>query len=319
MISCAFVLISRFLNPNKPLEKDSTGYPSHLERIVILGSDGGRSYYDAYDNPSPGKFPVPDTKYNLATTIKKVVRNGTNLKAYCSHTMSSVKIAELLGGVISTETAYYHNPVPAYPKYETCLALIKKSTDIHNAEPNHQQGQSPLSAETLNHSKRCSNSDLINLAYRGQISVSGAYGYLAPRNSKAQLKVFMDQHVQFEDFLKSHHANGIVKNHGKILVLYFGHLHVFKKDSRNSIWFPVTQIGSEDHNVEIILNFIRNDTEILDQLDAIIRTSQLKNKILDFCRRMATCDPTINQMKKKQMAEIGNIKYSTFVCDTKYI
>ncbi|EPQ62671.1 putative secreted effector protein [Blumeria graminis f. sp. tritici 96224] len=242
MISCAFVLISRFLNPNKPLEKDSTGYPSHLERIVILGSDGGRSYYDAYDNPSPGKFPVPDTKYNLATTIKKVVRNGTNLKAYCSHTMSSVKIAELLGGVISTETAYYHNPVPAYPNYETCLALIKKSTDIHNAEPNHQQGQSPLSAETLNHSKRCSNSDLINLAYRGQISVSGAYGYLAPRNSKAQLKVFMDQHVQFEDFLKSHHANGIVKNHGKILVLYFGHLHVFKKDSRNSIWFPVTQI-----------------------------------------------------------------------------
>ncbi|SZF01578.1 unnamed protein product [Blumeria hordei] len=319
MISCAFVLILRFLDPNKLLEKDSTGHHTRLERLVILGSDGGRSYYDAYDNPSPGKFPVPDTKYNLATTIKEKVRDGTNLKAYCSHTKSSVKIAEILGRIISTETAYYHDLVPADPRYDTCLAYIKKLADIQNAKPIDEHNQSPLSATTLCQNKQCSNSDLINLAHLGQISVSGTYGYLAPPNRKAQLKVSMDKHVKLEDLLKSHHANGVLKNTRSILVLYFGHLHVFEKDSNNSIWFPVTRIGSEDHNVEIILNFIRKYTEILKELDTIVQTSRLKYKLFDFCHRMATCDPTLNQMKRKQMAKIGNIKYQTYTCDTKYI
>ncbi|CCU80391.1 putative Bgh-specific protein [Blumeria hordei DH14] len=121
MISCAFVLILRYVNPNGHLENDPTRYPYHLERLAILGSDGGRSYYAAYDNPSPGKFPIPDTKYNLAVTIKNDVLDGTNIKAYCSNTMSSVEIAEILGSVMSSEKADYQDLVPDDPKYDTCL------------------------------------------------------------------------------------------------------------------------------------------------------------------------------------------------------
>ncbi|SZF01577.1 unnamed protein product [Blumeria hordei] len=316
MISCAFALILHYMNPNKNKNNDSTRHPFDLERLAILGSDGGRSYYAAYDNPSPGKFPVPDTKYNLAMTIKNNVSHGTNIKAYCSNTMSSVEIAEILESVVSSETVDYQDLVPADPRYDTCFAYIENLADIQNAKYNDEHNQSPLSATTLCQNKQCSNGDLLNLAFRGKILVSGTFSYLAPINQKALLKVAMDQPVYFEKLVGSSHIHGFStkKELREILIWYFGHLHIFRRKSDSPIWTPVTQLGSEYRNGALILNYIRRKTDLLTELDQITRKSGASGMLRDCLRGSVTCDTHKETNIRTIMAHISSVELYRQYC-----
>ncbi|VCU41037.1 BgtE-640 [Blumeria graminis f. sp. tritici] len=320
MISCAFIFMLRHLDCSSPPENVLNFNPPVLERMVILGNDGGKSFYGAYDNPILGKFPVTDTKFYLSTTIKNNVEDGTNIKAYCSKTMSSVEIAELLGDIMSSETVENQDLVPSDPKYQICLAQIQKLTDNQGTESNHQHVQSPISAANLNQFQRCSNSDLINLAYRGQISVSGTFSYLAPPSQKAPLKVAMNQHIRFRDLAKSCHVYGLFEKEevDEILIWYFDHLHIFRRNPDTPIWIPVTQIGSENRNGAVILNFIRKNTDALTHFNKIIRKSGLSSRLNGCLRGSISCDIQNKQNIGIIMAHISSIEFNTYPSNFKY-
>ncbi|CAD6500781.1 BgTH12-06487 [Blumeria graminis f. sp. triticale] len=309
MISCAFIFILRFLNPNKPLEKDSTVSSQYLEHLVIIGSDGGRSFYAGYDHLMPNGFPVPDLEYDLFATFSNKVEVGTNTRAYCSKTISAVKIAEILDDIVKTDKQHNQGLVPTDPKDQSCLDYMQKlliDQDMGFKQP-------LISATTLSQEDKCSSNNLIRLAYRGLISVSGAFDFFAPQNDKAQLTVVMDKPTSLVNLMYTSDLHGIYieRNSNTLLLWYFGRLHIFKKYPKSPVWYPVTQIGSEKQNSAAILKFIRNYTGMIQKVDKALQELGSSNGLVELCRSIF-CWAEWERTNDIQVAHISSVELRNY-------
>ncbi|CCU76505.1 unnamed protein product [Blumeria hordei] len=302
MVSCAYALL--FIQipdvKNDPRDKSRlTQIP--LERLLILGSDQSKSFYGAYQNPTPGMFPVANPQLHITMTLNKTIYKGTNLRAYCSASRSAFDIAKSLVHPESMNTISHQNFISTRVKDQNCMKQIKQlSNQEHNSEP--------ISAASLVSSGICINGNIINLAYRSLISVSGTFHQFAPSKPHAKKMVNMDQPINFKDIarIEQVYAMWTESNTKYILVWYFGYLHVFKRQFKSTVWLPVTKIGEEKKNGAIIENYIRRYTNVLKKLDGHIGSLGFKYQFSKLCHGSG-CNS--DEMKKKigdLMVQIGS-------------
>ncbi|EPQ64984.1 hypothetical protein BGT96224_A20825 [Blumeria graminis f. sp. tritici 96224] len=170
-----------------------------------------------------------------------------------------------------------------------------------------------ISAKTLSQEDKCSTNNLIRLAYRGLISVSGAFRFLAPQNNEAQLKVVMDKPTSLLDLMYTPDLHGLLKekNSNKLLLWYFGRLHIFKKALRSEIWYPETQIDLEKENGATLLNFIRKHTKIIEKLDKVVESSGASGGFGELCRSIL-CRAEWRRTISIKVAEINSLTMPAF-------
>ncbi|CAD6500484.1 BgTH12-07660 [Blumeria graminis f. sp. triticale] len=302
MVSCAYVFLFMQMPDlkNDPIDRSKLTQ-THLERLLILGSDQSRSFYGAYKNPTPGMFPVANSQLHITTTLNKNIYMGTNFKAYCSASNSALEIAKSLVHSESMKTISHQNFISTNTRDQNCLKQIKQlSIQGHNSEP--------ISAASLVSSGVCTNGNIINLAYRSLISVSGTFHQFAPSKPRVNQQVNMDQAIDFKEIVRIEQVYAIwtERNTKYILVWYFGYLHVFKRQFNNTVWLPVTKIGEEKNNGAIIENYIRRHTNVLKTLDGQIRSLGLKFKISKICNTPGCHNDRMKKTIGDLMVQIGS-------------
>ncbi|SZF03250.1 unnamed protein product [Blumeria hordei] len=303
MVSCAYALLSAGYN----LANNPTSYfPSRLrpneptrigapKSLVFLADGLGNSFYGAYEFPHDGHFPRPDARLDIVRTKESSYDSNARAVAYCSPTLSPIKIIESFKyDLTPMSESYYAKSVPITESERHCQELIEK--EWYELLEN-----TSMTPKQLAQNPACSSRDIISLAHRGNLIVTGVYSEMAPKYTNQNTKATMKNHlepanevelpkVNIEGFVGLHqmvsyeHTIGSWK-YGRTqsaLVWYFGHLHLFERRIGCTTWWPKTKIDTEHGNGPILLNFMRSYMELFKILDDKFAEYGLMNRVIDF-------------------------------------
>ncbi|CCU76482.1 putative Bgh-specific protein [Blumeria hordei DH14] len=312
MVSCAYALLSSdYRLPNNP---SSSYFPSRLrpnerttigvpKSLVFLAHGSGNSFYGAYEFPHDGQFPRPNASLDIVKTQESSDDTRTKLVAYCSRTLSSIQIIESFkSDIIPMSESYYAKSVPITTSERNCQDLIEK--EWYELLEN-----TSMTPKQLAQNPACSSRDIISLAHRGLLMVTGVYSELAPKYTNQNTKATMKNHLEPENEVEVPKVNieGFVDLHQMVssdytfgswkdsrthslLVWYFGHLHLFERKIGSATWWPKTKIDTEHGNGAILLNFMRYRMKLFKKLDDKIAEYGLLNRVIDFI----TCQSCIS-------------------------
>ncbi|EPQ62510.1 putative secreted effector protein [Blumeria graminis f. sp. tritici 96224] len=300
MISCAYVFL--FLNQkvhDSPTRSHQSYYRSarydqspsyHSEdeeintpklkvlepqRLVILGDEPRNSFYGAYQLPSSRYFPKLNANLDIVSTSENKYGSGTKVMAYCSPTLSTTKIIkELVHGQTPVTKTQVIDPESATVSEQQCWARIFKQWEkISRFE---EQGSKNLAQDDT-----CSSRDIISLAHQGLLSVTGVYSKLAPENKGDIPIVNVKNQLALKDMVSRPqlYAAKNVGNIQKVLVWYFGHLHIFERQVGKHSWWPTTKLNAENTNAAILLDFMRRDLRLFGELDVRLQQFALVEKL----------------------------------------
>ncbi|CCU79530.1 putative effector protein [Blumeria hordei DH14] len=289
MISCAYVLL--FLNQipfDPPIKHHQPGFYSSYyssrkynyppdyqskdeesnhtklkllepQRLIILGDDPRNPFYGAYQLPSSRYFPKLDANLDIISTSEKDYGSGTKVMAYCSPTLSTTKIIEKL----------VHGQSP-----------VTKTREIDPDSTTISEQQCWQRPKELTQDEICSSRDIISLANQGLLSVTGIYSKLAPENKGDIPIVNVKSQLALKDMVSGPqlYAAKRVSNIQKVLVWYFGHLHIFERENKDHSWWPTTKVSVENNNAAILLNFMRRDFGLFRDLDVQLQRFALLEK-----------------------------------------
>ncbi|CAD6500470.1 BgTH12-07646 [Blumeria graminis f. sp. triticale] len=300
MIFCAFALLLTpaseiYESSYLKLEQSRKPVPN-LERLVLLADGTKESFYGAYNVLYTNEFPRVQAGNDIFTTAMQKGIIPTKSLAYCSPTLSPIQIVKILE----------NNLIEGVLSAQICLNAIRKELNSMNTGGSTQ-------TQILHQKDTCLSSDIIGLAFRGDISVSGIYASFAPLNLGVP-KVKFKRSLYLENLITEHQIFAAwEKEHLQmVLIWYFGQLHLFKRNRGNKMWWPVTKIGAEEMNGEIILDFLRNRLGLFKNLYQKLGERYRKPKSSDFHRQSSlTGQANGNTKLKKLMAEVGTLELKT--------
>ncbi|CCU75772.1 unnamed protein product [Blumeria hordei] len=313
MISCvfAFLLLSK---GNDIYDKGSLASPRpskqlpNLRRLVLVAEDTEESFYGDFEAPNNNNFPKMSGDYDIFMTKEQVRYEDTRFQAYCSPTLSPMQIAATIQDQLGPRVKFQ------YPKLNNNRALSSENclSHIYTELEGVKKGASSQT-QVITQSSICSNSDIIGLAFQGNISVSGVYYPYAPSNGKNVPQVAFSGHLDLQDLVRENHiytAHEKKKQIHMVLVWYFGQLHIFRKDGMNKLWWPVTEIGSTKHNGAIIINFLRHSLGLFKRLDQILESSRPQRSLFPYIWRPSTSvQPRKGTSTSNLMAEIVSTEF----------
>ncbi|SZF03253.1 unnamed protein product [Blumeria hordei] len=291
--------------------------------LVFLPDGSGNSFYGAYEFPHDGHFPRPDASLDIVKTQESSDDTTTKVVAYCSRTLSSIQIIESFKYDLSPMSeSYYTKSVPITTSERNCQDQIEK-------EWYELLEYTSMAPKQLAQNPACSSCDIISLAHRGLLMVTGVYSELAPKytnqNTKATIKNYLEPEnevevpkVNIRDPIILHYMVSPVQVYGSwknkrtqlALVWYFGHLHLFERKMGSTTWWPKTKIDVEHGNGAILLNFMRYRMKLFKKLDDKIAEYGFRNKVIDFisCQSCIPLEAKVNT--DHMMAEIKHLHIS---------
>ncbi|CCU79543.1 putative effector protein [Blumeria hordei DH14] len=321
MISCAYALLfSGYRLPDSP----SSFYSSRQKAKeptrddVLKGLSFSRGWVGKFFPPD-GQFPRPDAKFDIVKTQESRYDTRTKVVAYCSPTLSSMKIIETFKYDVSPMSQiYYTESVPITTSERNCQDQIEE--DWYELLEN-----SSIWSKELVQNSSCSSRDIISLAHRGLLLVTGVYSEMAPtytkKNTKANTKKYLEpvnevevpkvnirDSVDLHQMVSSEQIFGTWKYRTQMaLVWYFGHLHLFERKIGSTTWWPKTKIEVEHGNGAILLNSMRYHMNLFKKLDDKIAEYGLLYRAVNIIP-CSSCIPLDTQDKSDHiMAEIRHL------------
>ncbi|CCU76490.1 Blumeria specific protein, partial [Blumeria hordei DH14] len=312
MISCAFALIFLTTPDNiydkSPLETPNKFKPwkqvPHLNRLVLLSGGYKKSFYGAYKIGDNERFPRIQVGDDIFMTADQKTDSPTKLRAYCSPTLSSTEIVKILSRNLDPNSKFYYPKLNGHElSSEKCLKAIKKEWD---GTENKYASQKQI----ITQSSTCSNSDIIGLAFQGEISVIGGYTRYAPSNNQELPLVTFENTLELENLVSERQLYAAWKKNGSqmVLVWYYGQLHLFKRIGDDKLWWPVTDLNNLEKNGATILSFLRNRLRLSQELDKQIGRYPWTHAFTDLLKSA----PNPNQADKRGevyrlMAEVSHV------------
>ncbi|CCU75531.1 putative effector protein [Blumeria hordei DH14] len=304
-------------NENFPVVESSTGIK--MTEVEITG---------------PGTYPRAYCSINLPkkTLIKEVTRN---LKSayYNSHLGlgDADKAADRCLEVLRTLSVSAREPsdmgrsTTRYRPLNTIDSSYKSTPNARkprniwqrlSGTSSHQLEEPPkILLSKIREMEGCSDLGLISLAYQKKIKVTGFGVYFAPEYSNAEFEVEFE--VEFDDtvdindivFQGQLFAQNIYLTKYYVLAWYMGHLHIFKKNTPKSSWWPETLIGSENGNGEKIIDFICKNYKVLQPLTKVIHEHDNLEYFSECCfSNCFTENKEYRQESNRLIAEIRPLK-----------
>ncbi|SZF03254.1 unnamed protein product [Blumeria hordei] len=312
MISCTFALIFLTTPDNiydkSPLEAPNKFKPwkqvPHLNRLVLLSDGYKRSFYGAYKIGDNEGFPGIQVGDDIFMTADQKTDSPAKLRAYCSPTLSSTEIVEILSRNLDPNSKFYYPKLEGHElSPEKCLKAIHKEWDgIGN--------KNALQKQIITQSSTCSNSDIIGLAFQGEISIIGDYNRYAPSNNLELPLVTFENTLELENLVSDRQLYAAWEMNGSqmVLVWYYGQLHLFKRSGKDKLWWPVTDLNNPEKNGAMILSFLRNRLRLFYELDKQLERYTWPQAFTDFLRPASDH----NQSNKsghayKLMAEVSQV------------
>ncbi|CAD6500482.1 BgTH12-07658 [Blumeria graminis f. sp. triticale] len=296
MISCVFALI--FLTaPNQIYDQSSLESPNqwkqmpHLNRLVLLSDSYKGSFYSAYKIGDSGGFPEIKVEDDIFTTADQSTHKPTKLRAYCSPTLSSTEIIKFF-----------------YPKLEGHELSSEKCRKVIYKQWDGSKDKTKSGNQIISQSSTCSNSDIIGLAFQGDISIVGGYNRYAPSKNQNVPLVAFSNTLDLEDLVSDRqlYAAWEKDESQMVLVWYYGQLHLFKRSREDKSWWPMTDLNNPAKNGAMILNFLRNRLRLFQELDKILGRYSYRQDFSTYLRKVSGRRPP-NKIEKvyRLMAEIS--------------
>ncbi|CAD6500479.1 BgTH12-07655 [Blumeria graminis f. sp. triticale] len=302
MILCVYALLyAKFkYHDNRPVHGKESD-PS----LVILVGDSKASFYGAFQAPSDGHFPAAGANSDIFSTEEIDGSEKTKIVAYCSPTLSSM---EIIGSLVRdlprlSRTQNIISDLTPQSEQE-CWNMIKK--DWYNSF----DAASSSGAKELVQNIKCSSRDIISLAHRGLLSVTGMYSTWAPKTRSEVPKVNIKQTLFLKELVPPNHIIAVwnENNISRALVWYFGHLHSFKRDTGSTLWWPETNIEENEKNCAFLLSILRHDFKTSEELDIRLRQKSWRKKAVDHFFGAPSCESDDIDKLNQLMAEINHMK-----------
>ncbi|CCU75536.1 Putative Bgh specific protein [Blumeria hordei DH14] len=232
------------------------------------------------DITGPGTYVTAYCSYNLSkNNLIKHVTNGLTSALDESHLGlgGADEAAEKCLGVLenlsrAAEESQKHSSSFRYTQLSSSdsdhdRALTTKKTQSLFGIPLHQPEKPPkILLSKIREMMACSDLGLISLAYQKKIKATGLFRHFAPEHSRAGYEVVFDVNFDISNIVfpgqMSKTYTHITKTY--VVAWYMGHLHLFKKMTPQSLWWPETFIGKEKENGEKILLFIAKHCKVFD-------------------------------------------------------
>ncbi|CAD6501951.1 BgTH12-02195 [Blumeria graminis f. sp. triticale] len=238
-----------------------------VARLVITSSEPSNSYYGVYVTPKTNEFPVPRNHHRIHMSASKIAGPGTYVVAYCSIEHQRNRIIEIITGGRPEIT---QNPGEvAFRSLEAesaCFRSISRGFTLESTA---------VHLSTLNNGK-CTHKLVASLAFKGIIGIEGEFSCFAPLQRDQPIKVNADIPFDLQQFL----SGGVLlrgednASDKQALVWFQGNLHLLKQTLTDingyHSWSPITSIGSEIYNGEMITNFIYDNLPSIEEFTKIM-------------------------------------------------
>ncbi|CCU76186.1 unnamed protein product [Blumeria hordei] len=212
-------------------------------RLIITSGDQLNSY-STYGIPASVKLPVFQRGSKIYQTQPPHTSHGMQVTAYCSFSPEVNIKKELTKGLQSLSKMAHTDSYGVLMGEPECLQRI----ELHIYRKYKHKSMSALVKET-----QCSYRTLINLAHRHQIGMTGPYSNLAPPAQNNVRVIKMDKPIPVNEVVdEGLYLVGTTTTHQLALAWYFGFLHLFRRNSYSTQWYPLTKIGLERENGETL-------------------------------------------------------------------
>ncbi|CAD6505363.1 BgTH12-00854 [Blumeria graminis f. sp. triticale] len=233
--------------------------------IINLGSQN--VMYNTYQ--SNLHFPTVKSNHEIYFLETEVLNQNTRAAAYFSPQLSSVQILDEIKSSLLDSTKISKLVSFGRDKPEkNCLAKI---TSLSQRSTN----KLSIILGTNDRDQVCTSRIIVGLAFIQTIQILGDYNCFAPQPSHNIINIDADIPLQIEDVVDKNDVVAGTNTGSKTTVLlwYQKHLHLFERDSNYDMtWVPVTKIGHETTNGNVILEFIRPQI-----FRALLQASKIKN------------------------------------------
>ncbi|SZF06047.1 unnamed protein product [Blumeria hordei] len=229
-----------------------------IKHLVILGSvqTSTDPYYYKY-KVSEIRFPAPQHGSDITFYNVEMKNENTLTGIYCSPTKSGPTIKQVIFGDLHDATTLHEDPPGVHHSTIThCFMYI--SSQARQMNPSQSVTVSSLLSNHVN--SGCTSLIIASLAFQRRIVMEGKYKCFAPPAVAHWSYTNADQPLKMEDILS--HSEMVLametSSGTRVLVWYQGHLHIFMRKSylMKVKWYPVTKIGSESENGQLIHDFV---------------------------------------------------------------
>ncbi|EPQ64384.1 BgtAc-30027 [Blumeria graminis f. sp. tritici] len=229
------------------------------DRVSLISTGPSPFSYGTYGITVNGKIPSFEQHQEIYRTETPKIKSGMHIIAYCSFKFNEELLVKIVSRHMTNLRKKSHRELNGtYEHHTTCLNNIKQNTRIWRK----------LQILYLIRGGLCTERAIVSLAYEGLIRVGGIYNGFAPSNHlkvplvTTDIPVSMCRALGEFIFIKSR-----TEPHQLGLGWYLGYVHLFRRDSLEGLWYPVTQVGRESENGEILARFLME--EIFPQLARI--------------------------------------------------
>ncbi|VDB89333.1 Bgt-20264 [Blumeria graminis f. sp. tritici] len=261
-------------NENFPDVESSTGI--EMTKVEITGPG---TYPRAYcSNELPKKSMIKEVTRNLKSAYEHShlgLGNADEAARRCLEVLKTLSVSGRESSDMGVSTTEYTPLNTIDPSYQS-TSNARKPKKIRQrlfGTSSHKLEQLPkILHSEIREMKNCPDLGLISLAYQKKIKATGLGVHFAPENSHAEFEVKFDDTVDLNSivFPGQLFAQNNYHYQSFVLAWYMGHLHVFKKNTPKSLWWPETLIGLEKGNGEKIIDFICKHYKVLQPLTKII-------------------------------------------------
>ncbi|SZF02993.1 unnamed protein product [Blumeria hordei] len=231
------------------------------DRVSLVSTGPSPSSYGIYGIPDNGNIPSFELRQEIYRTEAPKIQFGMHIVAYCSFKFNEERLVKIVSRHLTDLRKKSHRELNGtYEHHATCLKNIRQNTRVWRK----------LQILYLLRGGLCTERAIVSLAYEGQIRVGGIYYGFAPSNTRkaplvtTDIPVSMCRALGEFIFIKSR-----TEPHQLGLGWYLGYLHLFRRDSLEGLWYPVTQVGRESENGETLARFLMD--EIFPQLASIAK------------------------------------------------
>ncbi|SZF04603.1 unnamed protein product [Blumeria hordei] len=260
-------------NENFPAVESSTGIK--MTKVEITGPG---TYPRAYcSNKMPYKILIKESTKNLKSAYYNShlgLGDADKAADRCLEVLRTLSVSATEPSDMGRPTTKYR-PLSTIDSSYQPTPIARKPRNIWQSlsrTSSHQpEGPPKILLSKIREMEGCSDLGLISLAYQKKIKATGLGAYFAPEYSNAEFEVEFDDTVDINDivFQGQLFAQNIYLTKHYVLAWYMGHLHIFKKNTPKSSWWPETLIGSENGNGEKILDFIYKNYKVLQPMNNI--------------------------------------------------
>ncbi|VDB89335.1 Bgt-20264-2 [Blumeria graminis f. sp. tritici] len=300
-------------NENFPVVKFSTGIK--MTKVEITG---------------PGTYPRAycTEKLSLKSLIKEVTRNLKSAYEHshlglgnadeaarrCLEVLKTLSVSARESSDMGVSTTEYTPLNTIDPSYQS-TSNARKPKKIRQrlfGTSSHKLEQLPkILHSEIREMKNCPDLGLISLAYQKKIKATGLGVHFAPENSHAEFEVEFDDTVDINGIIFSGQSfpQNICHHQNYVLAWYMGHLHIFKKNTPNSQWWPETFIGLEKGNGNKITHFISENYKEVQPLTKIIDEYDEHEFVSGCCFiNCSSCEKEYRQKSDRIISEIMYLK-----------